>query len=750
VPDARGMNLRSVARSAALPLLLAASLLVGLTFVPSAGANPWTDVASFGDVGAGEFRAPLGLAADAGGSLYVLEDDMHRVQKLDANGVSQATWGQQGGAEGEFYYPEDIAIDAAAGGVYVADTGNNRVQKFNTNGEFVAAWGWGVADGSAAFQVCTAACRPGIEGNGPGQFNNPTGIATDGVNVYVADPYNKRVEKFDLAGAKAGEWAIPAGQAPQRVAVAGGKVYVTTSANVVWRLDTAGVADNAWDGDGVAGSPGSGPGQLQGPKGLAVDATGVYVVDRGNQRVSKFDLNGAFMTSWGTQGHGDGQFYGPYGILATGGSVWVADTYNHRLQRFSQAGSHQLTVGASPGAAKFDTPGDVAASASGGVYVADSSSHEIERLDASGNTIARWSTAAFAFSVTPTANGVYVPEWGDHVRVYDTAGALLSEFGGTGSALGQFAYPAGSAADAAGNVYVADRANHRIQKFTSAGVPVAAFGSFGSGDGQLNTPRDVAIDSVGNLYASDAGNNRVVKFSPTGQFITKWGSFGSGDGQFDNPHGVAVGPSGHVFVADRDNNRIQQFDASGNFVAKWGSFGNGSGELAGPEGVAVDSDGAVWVADTDNHRIVRFRFAGANAGPEPSGAAQPPAPGGDTGSADIIAPRVKLAGRAVQRLRGVRQRGLALRITTSERTRVALRATLTRRDARRLGLRRATVGRYTTEAGTGIARGIRLRLTPRAQRALVRTRRVRIVVRANVTDLAGNRSRASLAITVVP
>jgi sugar lactone lactonase YvrE len=746
------MRFLSTFRPPAAPSLIVFLVFAGLVFAPAAIASPWTQVDTFGDVGNGEFRAPYAIAADAAGQLYVVENDMHRVQKLDANGAFLASWGGQGGAEGEFSYPTDIAVDAA-GGVYVADQDNDRIEKFNTDGEFVSAWGWGVADGSAAYQICTTDCRPGMPGNGPGQFSNPAGIATDGVNVYVADLYNMRVQKFDPAGAKVGQWAIPGGQRPERLTVAGGKVYVTTRAHMLWRFHTGGVPDSGWDGDGVTGSPGSGAGQLNDPEAVAVDATGVYVADSDNHRISKFDLNGAFTASWGVNGVGDGEFGWPYGIAATGGSLWVADTYNHRLQKLSTAGSHQLTVGAPPGAGDFYFPSDVAA-ASGGVYVADYSPRDIQRLDGSGNALARWGTGlGNPYSVTPTANGMYVPESGDRVGVYDSGGTLVNQFAGSGSALGQLSYPAGSAADAEGNLYVAERSNHRVQKFSAAGAPLATFGSYGSGDGQLNTPRDVAIDSAGDLYVTDGGNHRIVKFSPAGQFLAKWGSLGSGDGQFQLPEGVAVDTSGHVFVSDRDNNRIQEFSADGGFIAKWGTLGNGPGELSGPEGLSVDSAGALWVADSDNHRIVRFCCPGAGAGPGPTGDAPPPPPppppGANPGTADTVAPGITLGGRRVQRLGLVRRRGLGLRIGTNERAAATLRASVGRRQARRLGLRSVVVARSTTELATAGARGTRLRLTPRARRALLRTRKLRIVVRATAADTAGNRSSASFAITVV-
>jgi tripartite motif-containing protein 71 len=735
--------------------LIAISLIAGLVFVPSAsasscpGANscPWTQVDTFGDVGTDEFRAPTGAGADASGNVYVVENDMHRVQKLDPSGAVLASWGGMGSGAGELWYPYDIAVDAASGGVYVTDNSNQRVSKFDTSGKFVSAWGWGVSDGSPAYQVCTTGCRKGIAGSGTGQFSSAIGIATDGVNVYVADWTNKRIQKYDLAGAPAGQWTIPGGQTPERVAVAGGSIYVTTTADRVWRFDTNGVPDGSWDGDGETGSSGTGPGQLKRPKGIAVDGTGVYVAEEGNDRISKFDLTGAFKASWGTGGAADGQFYAPQGLLATGGSVWVADAYNHRIQKFDQSGVHQATVGAPLGVGDFYFPRDIATAPSGDVYV--STAHTIDRLDGSGTPTARWDLApALAYSVTPTENGVYAAVAGDRLRRYDSAGQLLNQFGGTGSAVGELSYPGGTAADAEGNVYVADRGNHRVQKFSPMGAPLAVFGGPGSGDGKLNTPRDVALDSAGNVYVTDSGYNRIQKFSPAGDFQAKWGSIGSADGQFRNPYGIAVDADGHVFVADDLNHRIQEFDSNGQFLAKWGTFGTDRGELARPEGISVDSAGALWVADSDNHRIVRFCCPAAHGGGSEGSDAPSARPAGATEEPDTTAPTIKLGGLAAQRSGLVRRRGLGLRLATSERAAVTLRAVVSARSAHMLGLSSRTVGRATADlAGPG-TQALRLRLSAHARRTLSRLGRVRLVVRARAADPAGNRSSASLRVLV--
>ena len=103
------------------------------------------------------------------------------------------------------------------------------------------------------------------------------------------------------------------------------------------------------------------------------------------------------------------------------------------------------------------------------------------------------------------------------------------------AAMGSSIAPAASLLDSAGNVYVADTDNNRIQKFTSAGAYVAQWGSEGSGNGQFDEPYGIAVDSAGNVYVADTDNNRIQKFTSAGAYVTQWGSYGSGNGQFDGP-----------------------------------------------------------------------------------------------------------------------------------------------------------------------------------------------------------------------
>jgi len=108
-----------------------------------------------------------------------------------------------GSDAGECVLPRGLATDPSSGHIFVADGLNSRIQEFTAWGEFVRAWGWGVEDGSAEAQVCTAesGCQEGIAGDGPGQLKGAAGIAVDSEGyVYVTEWANHRVEKFDSEG----------------------------------------------------------------------------------------------------------------------------------------------------------------------------------------------------------------------------------------------------------------------------------------------------------------------------------------------------------------------------------------------------------------------------------------------------------------------------------------------------------------------------------------------------------------------
>ncbi|OFW60630.1 MAG: hypothetical protein A2133_05620, partial [Actinobacteria bacterium RBG_16_64_13] len=197
-------------------------------------------------------------------------------------------------------------------------------------------------------------------------------------------------------------------------------------------------------------------------------------------------------------------------------------------------------------------------------------------------------------AATPQTPPVYVLQWGNY-----------------GPSEGQFNTLTGVAVDSAGNVYVTDSSNNRIQKFSSAGVFLAQWGSFGTADGQMKFPTGIAVDALGSVYVVDSYNYRIEKFSGTGAFLGKWGGYGTADGQFKFPRGIAVDSAGMVYVADGMNMRIQKFDGAGVFLAKWGSYGSGDGEFKFVRSLAIDAADNVYAADYSNARIQKFSNTGA-------------------------------------------------------------------------------------------------------------------------------------------
>ncbi len=83
-------------------------------------------------------------------------------------------------------------------------------------------------------------------------------------------------------------------------------------------------------------------------------------------------------------------------------------------------------------------------------------------------------------------------------------------------------------------------------------------------------PKGVAVDASGYVYVADDANHRIQKSDNNGNFRKEWGSKGSDKGEFKFPKGVAVDASGYLYVTDDENHRVQKFDSNGNFIGEWG------------------------------------------------------------------------------------------------------------------------------------------------------------------------------------
>ncbi len=223
-----------------------------------------------------------------------------------------------------------------------------------------------------------------------------------------------------------------------------------------------------------------------------------------------------------------------------------------------------------------------------------------------------WRTGEGPESIAVDSGGnVYVTDTCNHrIQKFTTVDgigyAYDSQWGSLGSGNGQFWYPYRVYVDASDDVFVADLANQRIQKFTSSGTYIT----------QLATPGSqiigLAEDAAGNLYLLDGFNgvdNRILKFTTTDgigyDYASEWGSTGSGNGQFhvDRNGNLAVDASDVLYVADFGNKRVVKFDASGTFL------GNvDCNQVQAYLAVTIDPElPALYVLDVYNNSVHKYR-----------------------------------------------------------------------------------------------------------------------------------------------
>lgn len=258
----------------------------------------------------------------------------------------EAVWEVYGPGEGDspmFDGPMGV-VASEDGRIYVTDSGNDRVCEFDTQGGFVREFGsFGVAKPSAGAEATYV----------PGSLNHPVGIDLDAEgNVYVASFYNDSIEVFDPDGTPLRRFPDPAevtgkggsgyggrGIAVTDVAVSGDRVYATDAFQVVV-FTLEGEVVTQW------GKPGTGPGDLDRPNGIAVSEDGetVYVADSNHARVTAFTPEGEVLWQAGTIPGGaddssSGAFQLPRGLCVAGdGTVLVADAFGFEVVRISARG----------------------------------------------------------------------------------------------------------------------------------------------------------------------------------------------------------------------------------------------------------------------------------------------------------------------------------------------------------------------------------------------------------------------------
>ncbi len=270
-------------------------------------------------------------------------------------------------------------------------------------------------------------------------------------------------------------------------------------------------------------------------------------------------------------------------------------------------GGNGLGDGAAATAATLQQPSGVAVDSAGNIYIADGQDQRVRKVNAAG-------------------------------VITTFAGTGNRDFSGDGSqaANAGLNQPSSVAVDSSGNVYIADRLNHRVRKVTPTGI-ISTFAGNGTagfaGDGgaagsaNLNSPSVVAVDSSGNLYIADTNNRRIRKVTPGGTISTY---AGNGNGNFSGdggsalsagipaPAGLAFDSSGNLYVSD-SSNRVRKITASGVISTFAGSGGTGSAgdggaatsaTLSTPAGLAVDAAGNLYISDESSSKVRKVNATG--------------------------------------------------------------------------------------------------------------------------------------------
>ena len=357
----------------------------------------------------------------------------------------------------------------------------------------------------------------------------------------------------------------------QEVAVSTGTQRgVSMTANDVYTVAGSSSGSYGYSGEGGAATSAL----LNGPSGLAIDSSGdIYTVDYSDRVLEVAESTG---TQWGT-------------------SMAANDIY-------AVAGAGTAIEGGNAGAANsgdLDLPSTVAVDAAGDIFVADASDNRVQEVAATTGT--QW-------GISMTAGDVYT--------VAGSAWGIAGNSGDSGPATSALlSYPNAVALDSAGDLYIADTSNNRVQEvaasngtqwgsismtagdiYTVAGSSTGTSGYSGDTDvattALLNSPYGVMVDHSGDLYIGDSGNNRVQEVDVSGG--TQWGvtvtanhiytvagsstgaSGYSGDTDaataalLDGPFGMATDSSGDLYIADWGNNRVQEVAASGG--TQWGTI----------------------------------------------------------------------------------------------------------------------------------------------------------------------------------
>jgi RHS repeat-associated protein len=558
--------------------------------------------------------SPEGLNVTSGGNIYIADTTNCRIQMVPWSSGSH--WGQTMtggdiytiagrtgqcalGTDGKLATSSDLSgpvtVRDTGNGFYFTDTNNNRIQEvaLSTHTEF----GQSMTANDVYTIAGSASGTSGYSGNGGPSVSallaHPGGVAVDSTgNVYLADTGNNEVREVSASTANISDAA-------------------------------GGVGMFFQDGDGGTAYQAG----LSQPYGVASDGHGdTFVADAFSNRVQEIAAYS----------------HTQFGISMTAGDVYTVA---------GQQGGYQGSSGdgGSATAARLAQPTSVAVDSSGNLYIADSANNRVQEVSASTGNISTFAGSAagtagdsgnggpatsalldFPYAVTVDSSGdVFIAgNLTNQVQevpaasgngmtagdVYTIAGSTAGTAGHSGdggpAASSLLDGPQGVAVDAAGDIYIADNLNNRIQEIaastgTQRGIPMtkgdiytiagsATGARGGTGDGGpataalLNVPGQIATDAAGDLFITDAGNNRIREIAVAngtqwGQSMTAgniydvagsesgqgagWGTPNGGGGPatsalLDAPVGIGTDAAGDLFLTNSMSDYLMEVQAT--------------------------------------------------------------------------------------------------------------------------------------------------------------------------------------------
>jgi sugar lactone lactonase YvrE len=550
-------------------------------------------LAKFGVKGTGEgqLAKPVGIAITPSGNIWVSDPGYYRIEEFTSTGGfirEEHGVGHGGTGNGEFYFPEGLAIDPN-GDVWVVDFGNDRVQEFSSTGEYISKFG--------------------APGTGEGQFAGPLSIAAKpSGNLLIGEREVERVQIFTPSGEYVTHFAME-GEAGGIALAAGGTEYVSGgNSNHIEKWGAPAAPE-------VTTQPATSIKATEATLKGAVNPSGV---------ATTYHFEYGTTTLYGTSVPVPSESVGS-GIEAVSESHSITalqpeTTYHFRIvasntygtiygqdSHFTTPPDFEFSFGSSgSGGGKLSYPDGVATDASGNVWVADSENARVAEFNSKGEWV-----LVFGKEVNKTkveASGTEAEK-----NLCTAASGNVCQAGTVGSGNGQLSEPQGIAFTSAGNMWVTEEGNGRVQEFNTKGEYLAKFGVKGTGEGQLARPYGIAIASGGDIWVSDPGYYRIGEFTSAGEFIREehgTGHGGTGNGEFEYPEGLAIDSSGNVWVVDFGDDRVQEFSATGGYISKFGTAGTGEGQFAGPLSIAIKPSGNLLIGEREVERVQIFTPSG--------------------------------------------------------------------------------------------------------------------------------------------